>query len=83
MRKWKITGCLILTAALLCAAGKPQVGATNLSDITSDSIKDMESQIDNAQSERDQLKNSLSDIKKLVQQLESEKRSERLCCKTG
>lgn len=74
MRKWKITGCLILAAALLCTAGEPRVCATSLSDITSDSIKDMESQIDNAQSERDQLKNSLSDIKKLVQQLEKEKK---------
>ena len=74
MRKWKIAGCLILAAALLCTAGEPRVCATNLSEITSDSIKDMESQIDNAQSERDQLKNSLSDIKKLVQQLEKEKK---------
>lgn len=74
MRKWKITGCLILAAMLLCTAGEPRVCATSLSDITSDSIKDMESQIDNAQSERDQLKNSLSDIKKLVQQLEKEKK---------
>lgn len=74
MKKWKITGCLILAAVLLCTAGEPRVWATNMSEITSDSIREMESQIDNAQNERDQLKNSLSDIKKLVQQLEKEKK---------
>ncbi|MBD5527077.1 MAG: peptidoglycan DD-metalloendopeptidase family protein [Lachnospiraceae bacterium] len=74
MKKWKITGCLILAVALLCTAGEPRVCATNMSEITSESIREMESQIDNAQSERDQLKNSLSDIKKLVQQLEQEKK---------
>lgn len=74
MRKWKITGCVVLVAVLLCGAGEPRVCATNLSSITSDSIREMESQIDNAQNERDQLKNGLSDIKKLVQQLEQEKK---------
>ncbi len=74
MRKWKITGCLVLATVLLCGAGEPRVYATNLSNITSDSIREMEDQIDNAQNERDQLKNGLSDIKKLVQQLEQEKK---------
>lgn len=73
MKKWVITGCL--TALLLLGfAGDVQASGTSLSGITSDSIKDMENQIDNAQSERDQLKNSLSDIKKLVEQLEQEKK---------
>ncbi|MCI9071741.1 MAG: peptidoglycan DD-metalloendopeptidase family protein [Lachnospiraceae bacterium] len=73
MRKWKITGGLVL-AALLCTAGVDRVSATNLSNITSESIQEMENQIDNAQNERDQLKNGLSDIRKLVQQLEQEKK---------
>lgn len=60
-------------AMLFMADSVPALGIS-LSSITSDSIKDMENQIDNAQSERDQLKNSLSDIKKLVQQLEKEKK---------
>ena len=74
MKKWKITGCLVLLAMLLGMTGEARASGTNLSNITSDSIKDMENQIDNAQNERDQLKNGLSDIRKLVQQLEQEKR---------
>lgn len=60
--------------AMLCMAGDVHASGLSLSNITSDSIQDMENQIDNAQSERDQLKNSLSDVKKLVQQLEKEKK---------
>ena len=63
-----------MAATLLCAAGGARVSATNLSNITSESIQEMENQIDNAQNERDQLKNGLSDIRKLVQQLEQEKK---------
>lgn len=74
MKKWKITGCLILLAMLSATGGKAHASGTNLSSITSDSIREMESQIDSAQNERDQLKNGLSDIKKLVQQLEQEKK---------
>lgn len=74
MRKWKMTGCLVLLAMLLGTVGKAHASGTNLSNITSDSIREMESQIDSAQNERDQLKNGLSDIKKLVQQLEQEKK---------
>lgn len=73
MKKWKVIGCLVLMAMLFMADGVQALGIS-LSSITSDSIRDMENQIDSAQSERDQLKNSLSDIKKLVQQLEQEKK---------
>ncbi len=73
MKKWKITGCLVLLT-MLCMAGDVHASGLSLSSITSDSIQEMENQIDSAQSERDQLKNSLSDIKKLVQQLEKEKK---------
>jgi len=74
MKKRKLTGCLMLLAMLLCMAGRAQASGTNLSGITSDSIREMEDQIDTAQNERDQLKNGLSDIRKLVQQLEQEKK---------
>lgn len=73
MKRWKITGCLILVV-VLCVAGDVHASGLSLSSITSDSIQEMQNQIDNAQSERDQLKNSLSDIRKLVQQLEKEKK---------
>ncbi len=74
MKKWKIRGCLAALLLLLGAAGEVHASGTSLSSITSDSIREMENQIDNAQTERDQLKNSLSDIQKLVQQLEQEKK---------
>lgn len=74
MKKWMTTSGLALLALLLCVSGKAQASGTNLSNITSDSIKEMENQIDSAQNERDQLKNGLSDIRKLVQQLEQEKK---------
>lgn len=73
MKKWKIAGCLVLMAILYMADSVHVLGIS-LSNITSESIQEMENQIDNAQNEREQLKNSLSDIKKLVQQLEKEKK---------
>ncbi len=49
--------------------------ATNMSNITSATIKDMENQIDQAQKEMDDLKNSLSDVQSMVKELEKEKGS--------
>ena len=56
MKKWKITGCLVLLAMLLGMTGEAQASGTNLSNITSDSIKDMENQIDNADDYQAELK---------------------------
>lgn len=49
--------------------------ATNMSNITSATIKDMEEQIKNAEDEMTELQNSLSDVQSLVKELEKEKSS--------
>lgn len=49
--------------------------ATNMSNITSATIKDMEDQIDQAQQEMNDLKASLSDVQSMVKELEKEKGS--------
>ena len=67
----------VIAALVLCvclASLWPlDAGASGLSGITSSAIKDMQEQISNAEKERDELKNSLSNVKKLVAQLEKEK----------
>ena len=49
------------------------VNAAKLSDITSDSIKEMEGQISNANEEKEDLEDSLQQVKTLVSQLKQEK----------
>ncbi len=49
--------------------------ATSLSGITSSTIQGMRDQISNAEKERNELKNSLSNIKNLVKKLEKEKKN--------
>ncbi len=49
--------------------------ATNMSNITSATIKDMEEQIEKAESEMADLKASLSDVQSMVKELEKEKSS--------
>lgn len=51
------------------------VVATSFSAITSDSIKDKQNQISKAEQEKNALKNTLSDIKKLKEGLEAEKKN--------
>lgn len=47
--------------------------ATTFSDITSDSIKDKEGQIDEAEEEKEQLKDFLTDLQKIKKELEAQK----------
>lgn len=70
--------CAVICLAL-CAAFHTQetvpvyASATNMSSITSESIKEKEGQIDQAQKEKKDLQNTLSDIKKMKEQLEAER----------
>lgn len=61
--------CLLLVCSMTLVAG-----AAKLSDITSDSIKQMEGQISNANDEKDELEDSLKAVKNLVKKLEQEKK---------
>ena len=67
MRKFKVWIGLLLCATIITTSSLP-VSAT-----TSDTIKEMENQISNAEKEMKGLKSSLSDVKSLVNKLENEK----------
>lgn len=50
-----------------------KASATNISSITSDSIKEKEEQINKAEEEKKQLENNLSDLQKIKEELENKK----------
>lgn len=71
-RHWKNCIGMALCLALALSVGREgQVGAT--STITSESIREKEGQISDAQKEKAQLETALTDVKTLKKQLESEK----------
>lgn len=53
----------------------PNVSATGTKSLTSDSIKDKESQIDKAEKEKEELKGNLSDLKQIKKELENKKKN--------
>lgn len=64
--------CAALVLLLTMMPGAAlSVSATTMSAITSDKIKEMESQIDAAEAERNQLKSNVSDLKKITKELEA------------
>lgn len=72
MKNRKIVICIIVCMIILFAV-PIYSAASSISDITSDSIKDKQDQIDQAEDERNQLKSTLTDIKKIKQELEAKK----------
>lgn len=74
MKKFvKCIGLILCMTILAVSSTASQ--ATNMSNITSSTIKDMEQQIENAENEMANLKNSLSNAQSLVKELEQEKTS--------
>lgn len=69
----KCIGVLLLLAVVFSQAGAAK--AVSLSSITSESIREKEGQISEAQNEKQQLQSALTDIKALKEQLEGEKAS--------
>ena len=69
----KCIGIFLLLAVMLMQTGEAE--AVSLSSITSESIREKEGQISEAQSEKQQLQSALTDIKALKEQLEGEKAS--------
>ena len=63
----KCMGILVLLAVILSQTGEAE--AVSLSSITSDSIREKEGQISEAQDEKKQLQSALTDIKALKDQL--------------
>jgi len=70
MRKRGICASVCL---MLCLVILLPNAIENVKAVTSDSIKEKESQISDAQKEKENIKNSLTDIEKLIKQLEDEK----------
>ncbi|MDL2302652.1 peptidoglycan DD-metalloendopeptidase family protein, partial [Lachnospiraceae bacterium OttesenSCG-928-D06] len=72
MKKTRITTLISLTLCLvLLCLPEPLL----VQGVTNDSIKEKENQITQAQSEKNNLQNNLTDIKKLKEQLEQEKKN--------
>jgi len=73
--KKKFAVLLALALAISVFANRPATTtATSFSSITSESIKDKENQIDQAQEEKENLQNTLTDVKEIKAELEKEKR---------
>lgn len=71
IKKQTVAGLLLMAALLFLY---PQaVSAITLSSITSDSIRQKESQINSAQTEKKQLQSNLTDVKNLKKQLEKDR----------
>ena len=72
MKRKSIYICIAM--CLLCAATLPvSVSATSMSALTSDSIKEKENQISQAEKEKEELEDNLSDLKEIKKELESQK----------
>ena len=67
--------CLFLCLILTVAFGMQglQANATNMSSITSDSIRDKQDQIKQAEREREQMKSNLSNLEQIKKDLETQK----------
>ena len=63
--------CLILTVSF--GMQGLRVNATNMSSITSDSIRDKQDQIKQAEKEREQMKSNLSNLEQIKKDLETQK----------
>lgn len=73
--KKKIAVLLALVIAIGIFSDKPATAtATSFSSITSESIREKESQINQAQEEKENLQDTLTDVKEIKAQLEKEKR---------
>ena len=72
--------CLVL-AVPVCGSGLP-AQATSMSSITSDSIREKQDQINQAQKERETMKSNLSNLEQIKKDLET-KKSEKLRCTAG
>ena len=64
---------LCVTLAVPFCTGSMQVHATNMSSITSDSIREKQDQITQAQKEREQMKSNLSNLEQIKKDLETQK----------
>lgn len=71
--KSKKIGIFIIACIAMVFIMPIQSAASSFSDITSDSIKDKQNQIDQAENQREQLQDTLTDIQKIKKDLETKK----------
>lgn len=73
MRRYRAILCTMLSLVMLIGAVQTGYAGSSLSDITSDSIQEKEEQIDQMQEEKKVLQTGLSDVQKMVNELEAVK----------
>lgn len=73
MKKFRTVLGMALALTMLTAFVQPGYAGGSISDITSDSIKEKENQINQMQEEKKTLQSGLSDVQKMVQELETVK----------
>lgn len=73
MKRCKKVLCLLLGLLLVLAAGVKYPNTVYASELTNDSIKQKEEEIEKAKEEKQSLQNGLTDVKKLKEQLEASK----------
>lgn len=73
MKRIRRVLCLILTFGILASVVQTGYASSSLSSITSDSIKEKEEQINKANEEKQVLQSGLSDIQRMVNELEAVK----------
>lgn len=75
MKRWRKTLCLILCIPAAACLFRPGAPALNVqaSELTNDTIKEKEAEIDNARELKQQLQTNLTDVKKIKEELEASK----------
>lgn len=73
MKRYRAILCTMLSLVMLIGAVQTGYAGSSLSDITSDSIQEKEEQIDQMQEEKKVLQTGLSDVQKMVNELEAVK----------
>lgn len=73
MKRWKRVLCVLLCVLFCLAAAKPYQGFVHASELTNDSIKQKEEEIEQAKEEKKALQSGLTDVKELKKQLEASK----------
>lgn len=72
-KRKKIIAAAIVIGLITMVGQRTALAATSMSSVTSDSIKEKESQIAQMQKEKTKLKNSLTDLQKIKKDLETQK----------
>lgn len=73
MKRWKRVFCVLLCVIFCLAAGEPWQGTVYASELTNESIRKKEDEIQKAKEEKKAMQNSLTNVKDLKKKLEASK----------